>query len=169
MVKEELVTQGKWVSPQEFNKARAGRSCRTAHPASGLTAGASLRRHARRCSPSIRRCLALRPPSCAATSARLQRGVWAVSSAASASARRVRTAQRARREGATLLLRAVEESAAIRRDIKLGANVVLRALFDRWPAPAAAGFGIMLLFSYLYKQFSLFDSPGFQASFHAVR
>ena len=27
----------------------------------------------------------------------------------------------------------------------------------------------MLLFSYLYKQFGLFDSPGFQASFHAVR
>jgi hypothetical protein len=27
----------------------------------------------------------------------------------------------------------------------------------------------MLLFSYLYKEFNLFDSPGFLASFHAVR
>jgi hypothetical protein len=35
--------------------------------------------------------------------------------------------------------------------------------------PTTPGFCIMLLFSYLYKQFSLFESPGFLASFHAVR
>ena len=33
MVKEELVTQGKWISPQEFNKARAEPQRAAPHPA----------------------------------------------------------------------------------------------------------------------------------------
>lgn len=91
------------------------------------------------------------------------------SSAASASAHLVRTRAarplRPARAARALRPRICGNSAALRRQ----ASSYSAPLFDRCAVLTAAGFCIMLLFAYLYTQFSLFDSPGFQASFHAVR
>lgn len=73
MIKEELVTQGKWISPQEFNKARAAAValCRCPHalPVASRRDPAPLRDF-RRSLLSTRRCLAPKRPSCAATLAK---------------------------------------------------------------------------------------------------